>query len=316
MDQDFAKERGVPLLRKRRPYTLGTLGKGNIGRVTHETERIEVEVQGHKETAWFDVTTTGDYNVVLGHPWLRRHNPIIDWRMGTLQQWRCQCYSRQRAQSPGVDITQKQRGSAPNDEVFGATREVTERDELAEPAGLHQGDMSEVLPREYQRFEALFTEKELQHDLPTHKKWDHEIPLQEGTSPVHRPIYRVTEREQEELRNYLEENLKKGYIRPSTSSAGYPVLFVPKKGGQLRMCIDYRQLNGITIKNRYPLPLIEEIQDRFQGAQWFTALDLRGAYNLIRMKEGEEWKTAFKIRYGLYKYLVMPFSLTNALSLF
>jgi hypothetical protein len=87
---------------------------------------------------------------------------------------------------------------------------------------------------------------------------------------------------------------------------------VAKKDGSDRLCVDYRMLNDITIKNRYPLPNISELQDRLAGAQYFTALDLRGAYNLIRMKEGEEWKTAFRTRYSLYEYLVMPFGLTNA----
>ena len=106
--------------------------------------------------------------------------------------------------------------------------------------------------------------------------------------------------------------MEKGYIRPSTSLAGYPILFVPKKNSTLRICVDYRQLNGITIKNRYPLPRIDEILDRIHGAKIFTKFDLRGAYNLVRMKEGEEWKTAFRTRYGLFEYLVMPFGLTNA----
>nr|XP_036575327.1 reverse transcriptase domain protein [Colletotrichum truncatum]KAF6781880.1 reverse transcriptase domain protein [Colletotrichum truncatum] len=106
--------------------------------------------------------------------------------------------------------------------------------------------------------------------------------------------------------------LLKGYIRPSTSLAGYLILFVLKKNGKLRLCVDYRKLNDITIKNCYPLPLISELRDLLHGAQWFTALDLKGAYNLIRMKSGEEWKTAFRTRRGHYEYLVMPFGLTNA----
>ena len=80
----------------------------------------------------------------------------------------------------------------------------------------------------------------------------------------------------------------------------------------MRLCVDYRKLNDITIKNRYPLPNIEELQDRLAKAKWFSKIDLKGAYNLIRMKEGEEWKTAFRTRYGHYEYLVMPFRLTNA----
>jgi len=86
--------------------------------------------------------------------------------------------------------------------------------------------------------------------------------------------YRLTEEQLKELRKYIDKNLEKGHIRPSQSPAGYPILFVPKKDGKLRLCVDYRQLNSITVKNRYPLPLIEELHDRFRGTTWFTALDL------------------------------------------
>ena len=106
----------------------------------------------------------------------------------------------------------------------------------------------------------------------------------------------MSEKELLAVREYLQKHLEKEHIRPSTSPAGYPVLFVPKKDGGLRFCVNYRQLNNITIKNRYALPLISELQDRFQGAKWFTKLDVRDAYYLVRMKEGEEWKTAFRTR--------------------
>ncbi|TQV90158.1 pol protein [Cordyceps javanica] len=106
--------------------------------------------------------------------------------------------------------------------------------------------------------------------------------------------------------------LRKGYIRPSESPAGHPVLWVLKKNGKLRLYIDYRPLNKITIKNRYLLLLIVEIRDKVRKAKYFTTLNLRGAYNLIRMKEGHEWMTAFRTTKGHYEYLVMPFGLTNA----
>jgi hypothetical protein len=114
------------------------------------------------------------------------------------------------------------------------------------------------------------------------------------------------------LKQYIDDNLEKGFIRPSISFCASSVLFVPKKDETLRLCVDFRQLNSITVKDRYMLPLIKELHDRLRGARVFTSLDLRGAYNLIRMKEGEEWKTAFRIRYRLYEYTVMSFGLTNA----
>jgi len=110
---------------------------------------------------------------------------------------------------------------------------------------------------------------------------------------------------------------KTGKIKRSTSPAGSPILFVPKPNGRgLRLCIDYRGLNAVTIPNRYPLPLMQELQDRVQGAQWFSKLDLKNGFNLIRIREGDEWKTAFRTRYGLYEFQVMPFGLTNAPSTF
>eukprot|EP00079_Xenopus_tropicalis_P032169 XP_017945940.1 PREDICTED: RNA-directed DNA polymerase homolog [Xenopus tropicalis] len=118
------------------------------------------------------------------------------------------------------------------------------------------------------------------------------------------------------MEEYIRENLERGFIRPSSSPAGAGFFFVEKKDGGLRPCIDYRGLNKITVKNRYPLPLISELFDRVKGATIFSKLDLRGAYNLIRIREGDEWKTAFNTRDGHYEYLVMPFGLCNAPAVF
>jgi hypothetical protein len=118
--------------------------------------------------------------------------------------------------------------------------------------------------------------------------------------------------ELEALRKWLEENLSKGFIHASSSPAGAPILFIKKGDGSLHLCVDYQGLNEGMIKNRYPLPLLHETLLRLQKAKYFTKLNIRGAYNLVRMAEGEEWKTAFRTRYGLFESLVMPFGLTNA----
>ena len=109
--------------------------------------------------------------------------------------------------------------------------------------------------------------------------------------PTFGPLYALFETELKELRNYLNEGLKRGIIRKSTSKARYPILFTSKKNGKLRLCVDYQKLNNITIKNRYSLPNIEELQNRLQKAVIFSKLDLRWGYNLVRIKKGEEWKT-------------------------
>ena len=122
----------------------------------------------------------------------------------------------------------------------------------------------------------------------------------------------MSDEELKALKAYLEEMLEKGFIQPSNSPAGAPVLFVKKKDGSLRLCVDYRRLNSMTTKDRTPLPLIHETFVAMRGKKFFTKLDLRGAYNLLRMAKGEEWKTAFRTRYGHFEYCVMPFGLCNA----
>jgi transposase InsO family protein len=167
-----------------------------------------------------------------------------------------------------------------------------------------------ILPPEFQDFEGVFSVEEA-GKLASHYTTDHAIDIGDQTPP-YGPLYNLSARELEVLRRYLVEAEAKGWIRPSTSPAGAPVLFVPKKDGGLRLCVDYRGLNKITRKNRYPLPLISETLDRLSGAKIFTKLDLKDAYHRIRIREGDEWKTAFRTRYGHFEYLVMPFGLTNA----
>ena len=130
--------------------------------------------------------------------------------------------------------------------------------------------------------------------------------------PISRAPYRMAPTELKELKTQLQELLDKGFIRPSVSPWGAPVLFVKKKDGTLRMCIDYRQINKVTVKNKYPLPRIEDLFDQLRGASVFSKIDLRSGYYQLRVKEVDVLKTAFRTRYGHYEFLFMPFGLTNA----
>ncbi|UTT89698.1 hypothetical protein NDA17_007024 [Ustilago hordei] len=171
--------------------------------------------------------------------------------------------------------------------------------------------MAADIPKPYQHLRDVFDEVEADK-LPHHTEHDLHLELIEGGKPPQGPLYLKGPKEMSELRRYLDENLEKGFIRPSKSPARSPVLFVPKKDGGLRLCVDYRGLNEITVKNRAPLPLIEEQLFLLRKAKIYTKLDLRAAYNLIRIAKGDEWKTAFGTQLGLYEYLVMPFGLANA----
>ncbi|KAJ0765366.1 putative nucleotidyltransferase, Ribonuclease H [Helianthus annuus] len=148
--------------------------------------------------------------------------------------------------------------------------------------------------------------------LPPHRQVEFQIELAPGAAPIARAPYRLAPSELEELSKQLQELLEKGFIRPSSSPWGAPVLFVKKKDGTFRMCIDYRELNKVTVKNRYPLPRIDDLFDQLQGSCYYSKIDLRSGYHQLRVRDEDVSKTAFRTRYGHYEFLVMPFGLTNA----
>ncbi|KAL5546420.1 hypothetical protein UlMin_006107 [Ulmus minor] len=148
--------------------------------------------------------------------------------------------------------------------------------------------------------------------LPPDREVTFEIEVLPGTAPISKAPYRMAPAELKELQTQLQELLEKGFIRPSHSPWGAPVLFVKKKDGTLRMCIDYRGLNKVTIKNKYPLPRIDDLFDQLKGAVVFSKIDLRSGYHQLRIKESDIPKSTFHTRYGHYEFLVMPFGLTNA----
>ncbi|GKF22181.1 putative reverse transcriptase domain-containing protein, partial [Tanacetum coccineum] len=138
------------------------------------------------------------------------------------------------------------------------------------------------------------------------------IKLIRGAVPVARSPYCLAPYELEEFSGQLKELQDKGFIRPSSSTWGAPVLFVKKKDGSFRICIDYRELNKLTVKNRYPLPRIDDLFDQLQGSQFFSKIDLRSGYHQLRVHEDDIPKTVFRTRYGYFDFTVMPFGLTNA----
>jgi hypothetical protein len=185
----------------------------------------------------------------------------------------------------------------------------------ASPMGTSTKIGIQEISMQYHDFKDLFEKKNIDI-LLEHRPYDCTIELQDEAQPPFGPIYNLSQTKLATLREYIDENLSKNFIMHSKLLGGAPILFVKKKDGSLHMCVDYRGLNKVTKKNRYPISLISGLLEQLGSAKIFTKIDLRGAYNLVRVKEGDEWKTTFCTRYGHFKYLVMPFGLTNALAIF
>ena len=303
------------------------------GLVTQYT-RIWITIPGYPAIlTTFFLTPLPNEPVILGLPWLEQHRATIRLRpegntislelppppKGTEpkvvpitsnppapQERRSPLEIRLIGAAPFAHVAKQ-----PGIELFSATM----RDIEKALAPKTRTDPATILPLEYHDYLSVFSQSEADK-LPSHRPCDHKIELQPGKEPSYGPLYNMSQDELKVLKKFLDENLAKGFIRPSTSPAASPVLFARKPGGGLRLCVDYRALNAITVKNRYPLPLIQETLDRICRAKYFTKLDIIAAFNKIRMAMGEEWKTAFRTRYGLYESLVMPFGLANAPSTF
>ena len=171
-------------------------------------------------------------------------------------------------------------------------------------------DLSSV-PLEYCDYADVFS-KAKASELPLHRNYNLKINLEEGTSPPLGTLYSLSPVELSTLWTFIDENLGTGFIRPTASSHAAPVLFVKKKDSSLQLCVDFRGLNKITKKDHYPLPLISNLLDSPSQAKIYSKVDLQHVYHLVRIAPRDEWKTAFRTRYGSYEWLVMPFSLTNA----
>ena len=265
-----------------------TYGTHSIDITTTDSEKTTKTHRHDFVACEFDVP---DISMILGFPWLRDTDPAINFATRT---W------RHPSDTFPISLLTAKR-----------FRKVMKKETVYCVTVKALTDETTIIPNAYKDFADVFSE-EAAGVLPEHHPMEHRIDLEPGKNPPWGPVYPLAESELKTLREYLDTSLQKGWIRRSTSPAGAPILFIPKKTGGLRLCVDYRGLNAVTIKNRTPLPLISETLDRFGKAKIYTKLDLKDAYHRLHIKEGDEWKTAFRTRYGHFEYCVLPFGLSNA----
>uniref|UniRef100_A0A8C2EBD4 Gypsy retrotransposon integrase-like protein 1 n=1 Tax=Cyprinus carpio TaxID=7962 RepID=A0A8C2EBD4_CYPCA len=290
MDSRLATSLGISAVALAEPISARTLCGTHLTNITHTTPFVTLTLSGnHAEEIKFHLIHSPTAPVVLGHTWLVKHNPHIDWARGSILAWSPFCL----AQCLGAAFSPVLPHSVLQEELV---------------------NLADV-PEAYHDLRAVFS-KSRASSLPPHRPYDCAIDLLPGTSPPKGHLYSLSGPEREAMERYIHDSLVAGIIRPSSSPAGAGFFFVEKKDGSLRPCIDYRGLNDITVKNRYPLPLMSSAFELLQGATIFTKLDLRSAYHLVRIREGDEWKTAFNTHTGHFEYLVMPFGLSNSPAVF
>ncbi|KAI1000918.1 hypothetical protein K3495_g7280 [Podosphaera aphanis] len=257
IDTIFVQDHSLPISQLSVPRVLRVVDrrKSASGMVTHIVT-LSLKIDNHQETARLFVTKLGQYPLILGHGWLSRHNPSINWSSGSVRFDSSFC--KRSCLYPELSI--KELDLTPANEESRLLRSKL-------PSWLHQ-----QLPA-FSKLDSRVT--------PPHRPTDHKIVLRKGSHPLFGKLYGMSREELLALREWLQDNLSKGFIRPSSSPAASPVLFVKKSDGGLRLCMDYRALNADTIKNRYPIPLISETLDSLSKAKYFTKLDVISAFNRI-----------------------------------
>lgn len=270
-------------------------------------------------------------DLILGSPWMRHQGAIVDasnGKQGDVLRFPDSSYVPALHNEPKLQVKQinaaafsvwkRRERSDRTVQVFAASMADIEKALKVKS----YSDPREKLPRHYRRWLQLFDRKHADR-LPPHRPGiDHRIEIAENDAngnpkqPPYGPLFSMSREELLVLRKTLQELLDKNFIRISNSPAAAPVLFARKPGGGLRFCTDYRALNAISRKDRYPLPLINETLERIGRARWFTKLDVIAAFHRIRIEKGQEWMTAFRTRFGLFEWLVTPFGLANAPSTF
>jgi hypothetical protein len=285
------------------------------------TDYVDLDVRTnniHKEMR-FLVSDIGHEDAILGYPWLATFEPHFSWKHGAINTSHLPIVLN--SVNPHLiqqgETIAALRTEDKQDILNELTHECTARGASTELAiDARAGTKEVTLPPEYQCFASVFSEAE-SHRFPPTRTWDHAITLKnDAPEAINCKVYPMTRTEEEALNEFLDEQLTKGYIRPSISPYALSFFFIKKKDGKLHPVQDYQNLNKWTVRNQYPLPLITALIRDLGGAHIYTKLDIRWGYNNVQIKEGDEYKAAFKTRRGLFKPTIMFFRLTNSPAMF
>ena len=304
VSNNFGERLKCPMIELAKPIMIETAVCKTVD-VTKTLDGCEINLEGHKLPVRLFPLTLEGFDVVLGMDWLAQNGAQIECKKKVVQ-----------LQAPDGSPIQvygdRERSTAKIISMMKAQKFI---EHGCEAYLAHVIDM-EMKPKELKdvpvvcHFPEVFLED--LSGIPPDREIEFQIDLVPGAKPIAKTPYRLAQSEMKELMSQLQELLDKGFIRPSISPWGAPILFVKKKDGSMRMCINYRELNKLTVKNKYPLPRIDDLFDQLQGASWFSKIDLRSGYHQLKVREQDIPKTAFRTRYGHYEFLVMSFGLTNA----
>ncbi|XP_060539018.1 uncharacterized protein LOC132709560 [Pantherophis guttatus] len=283
---------------------------------THLTEPVRLELADHWETIRFIIAPKMTEPVILGLSWLDKWGPIIWWQEGTRR----------------LRIAKGPQPLPPRPEEFPPTLKPQSSPPLQKKTPPTQGPLPEgaakqlaaaptttcnanQIPREYQDLAGVFSEAECDI-LPPHRETDCAIEIIPGAKLPKPKMYAMTPREMQEMRDYIDKNLQRGFIEPVKPRVAAPVMFKEKKDGSMRLVVDFRSINAVCVHNLYPLPLMKDMLAHLAKGKVFTKLDLREAYYRVRIRAGDEWKTAFNCPLGSFQFKVMPFGLQGAPAVF
>ena len=302
LSKEFAKKNSIQVRQSVHSATMANKTKENIEQTL---EPVTVSVKDYTEKLPFAVMPL-NHDLLLGKSWAEAHEGSINLVTNIVDfSHRGKRYQVRACESTGHELISANVLCDDIEKGYPVFAVTINPD--TDPAS----DVPSSVKNLIEEFKDVFPEK-LPKGLPPKREHEFHIDLQPGSTPQKKGLYRMSPPELMELQKQLSELLEAGFIRPSSSPWGAPVLFVSKKDGGLRLCIDYRALNRLTIKNGYPLPRIDDIFDQLHGAKFFTKIDLRSGYHQVRLAASSAALTAFRTRYGHFEFTVLPFGLTNA----